>query len=96
MFSATQKAKLIHGQIVLNTKDSIFWNAKILSLHKNTLRLKYIYSEEDLKRMDSITKIKSTMLDSSSFVIKPSRREFIKLIKLKHFGYDQEYVKILK
>ena len=93
MFSKAQKAKLLHGQLVLNTKDSIFWKLRILKLEKNKLTLKHLYSEEDVKRMDSITKIKSTMLDSSSFIIKPSRREFIKFLKLKSFGYDQEFEK---
>lgn len=93
-FSNVQKAKLVHGQIVLNTKDSIFWNAKILTLNKNTLSLKYLYSKEDLQRMDSITKLKSTMIDSSTYILKPSRREFIKFIELKNFGYVREYKKI--
>jgi hypothetical protein len=93
MFSKAQKAKLLHGQIVLNAKDSVFWKLRILGLEKNKLTLKHLYSEEDLRQMDSITKIKATMLDSSSFVIKPSRREFIKFLKLKSFGYDQEFEK---
>jgi hypothetical protein len=91
MFSNTQKAKLLHGQLVLNTKDSIFWKVRTLRLEKNKLIIKHLYSEEDVKRMDSITKIKSTMLDSSVYLIKPSRREFIKFIKLKSFGFDQEF-----
>jgi hypothetical protein len=34
------------------------------------------------------------MLDSTSYILKPSRREFVKFIGLKHFGFDQEYVKV--
>jgi hypothetical protein len=67
IFSNTQKAKRIDGQLVLNYKDSIFWKVKVMNIEKNKLKIKYIYSEEDLKRMDSLTKIKSTMIDSSLF-----------------------------
>ena len=94
--SNSQKAKRINGQLVLSTKDSIFWTVKLFSLEKNTLRIRYIYSKEDLKRMDSITKIKSATIDSMSFIVKPTRREFKKILNLKHFGYENQYNKILK
>jgi hypothetical protein len=94
VFSNTQKAKRIDGQLVLNYKDSIFWKIKAISMEKNMLKIKYIYSEEDLKRMDSLTKIKSTMIDSSLFILKPSRNEFKRIINLKKFGVEQEYRRI--
>ena len=96
MFSNTQKAKRFDGQLVLNYKDSIYWKVKPIRLEKNMLTIKYIYSEEDLKRIDSLTNVKSTMLDSSSFIIKPSRNEFKRILNLKHLGSDIEYKKILK
>lgn len=96
VFSNTQKAKRIDGQLVLNYKDSIFWKIKAISMEKNMLKIKYIYSEEDLKRMDSLTKIKSTMIDSSLFILKPSRNEFKRIINLKKFGEEQEYRRISK
>ncbi|KIA86342.1 hypothetical protein [Flavobacterium sp. AED] len=96
VFSNTQKAKRINGQLVLNTKDSIFWKIKIIQLDKNLLKIKYISSEEDLKRIDSITRVKSKMIDSSSFVLKPSRGEFKKIINLKHLGEGREFKKTVK
>ena len=96
MFSNTQKAKRFDGQLVLNYKDSIYWTIKSIRLENNSLKIKYIYSEEDLKRLDSLTKVKSTMIDSSSFIIKPSRNEFKRILNLKHLGSDIEYKKILK
>jgi hypothetical protein len=96
IFSNTQKAKRIDGQLVLNYKDSIFWKIKLMSLEKNILKIKYISSEEDLKRIDSIVKVKSKMIDSSSFVLKPSRGEFKKIINLKHLGEDREFKKTVK
>jgi hypothetical protein len=96
VFSNTQKAKRIDGQLVLNYKDSIFWKVKVISIERNTLKIKYIYSEEDLKRMDSLTKIKSTMIDSSLFLLKPSRNEFKRIINLKRFGEEHSYKKIIK
>nr|WP_315151552.1 hypothetical protein [uncultured Flavobacterium sp.] len=96
VFSNVQKAKRIDGQLVLNYKDSIFWKIKAISMEKNMLKIKYIYSEEDLKRMDSLTKIKSTMIDSSFFLLKPSRNEFKRIINLKRFGEEHSYKKIIK
>ncbi|HWS60654.1 MAG TPA: hypothetical protein VN182_06960 [Flavobacterium sp.] len=96
IFSDLQKAKRFDGKLVLNYKDSIYWTIKSIRLEKNSLKIKYIYSEEDLKRIDSLTKVKSTMLDSSSFIIKPSRNEFKRILNLKHLGSDIEYKKILK
>ena len=93
MFSNTQKAKRFDGQLVLNYKDSIYWTIKSIRLENNSLKIKYIYSEEDLKRLDSLTKVKSTMIDSSSFIIKPSRNEFKRILNLKHLGSDIEYKK---
>lgn len=96
IFSDSQKAKRFDGKLVLNYKDSIYWTTKSIRLEKNSLKIKYIYSEEDLKRIDSLTKVKSTMLDSSSFIIKPSRNEFKHILNLKYLGEDFEYRKISK
>ena len=96
IFSNTQKAKRINGSLVLNTKDSVFWTIKTISLEKNILKLKYIYSEEDLKKLDSILKEKPKMIDSSSFIIRPTRNEFKKILNLKNFGDDHEFKKVLK
>lgn len=94
VFSDKQKAKRINGELVLNYKDSIYWKIKAFSLEKNILKIKYIYSEEDLKRMDSLTKIKSTMIDSILFILKPSRNEFKRVLNLKNFGETIEYKKV--
>lgn len=95
-FSNTQKAKRFNGQLVLNYKDSIYWTIKSVRLEKNTIKIKYLYSEEDLKRMDSVTKVKSTMIDSFSFIMKPSRNELKQILNLKRLGQDWEFKKTQK
>jgi hypothetical protein len=94
IFSERNKAKRFDGKLILNYKDSIYWIVKSISVEKNSLKIKYIYSEEDLKRIDSLTKVKSTMLDSSSFIIKPSRNEFKRILNLKKLGAEFEYRKV--
>lgn len=96
VFSDSQKAKRFDGKLVLNYKDSVFWTINSIRLEKNILKIKYMYLEEDLKRIDSLTKVKSTMIDSSSFIIRPSRNEFKRILNLKHLGSDLEYRKISK
>ena len=80
--------------MVLNFKDSIYWKVKLISLNKNTLTIKQLYSEDDLKRMDSITKIHSKKLDSLSYIISPSRKEFKSFNEIKDFGYDSKFIKV--
>lgn len=94
VFSKAQKAKRVNGQLILNYKDSVFWKIKVMSLDKNVLKIKDIYSEEDLNRMDSLTQIKSARIDSSLFILKPSRSEFKRVINLKKFGEDKDYIKV--
>jgi len=93
--SYNQKAKRIDGQLVLSTRDSIFWDIKTIALEKNILKIKHIYLREDLIKLDSVTLIKGKMLDSTSYLIKPTRREFKSILKIKKLGTDEEYDKIL-
>ncbi|WP_320815074.1 hypothetical protein [Flavobacterium sp.] len=93
-FSSFQKVKRINGNLVISEKDSAYWNIKLLSFDKDKLTVKQLYSDSDLKKMDSIMKVKSKMIDSTTYVISPSRSEFKKVFKLKNFGYDSRYKKI--
>lgn len=95
-FSSENKVKRINGNLVLNNKDSIFWKIKILSLEKDVLKFNYFYSEEDLKSLDSITKIKAKMIDSSSYVFKPTRKEFKNILRLKNLKGIEAFKKASK
>lgn len=95
-FSDSQKAKRINGCLVLSEKDSIYWRVKLICLNKKTITIKQLFSDDDLRQMDSITKNHSKSIDSTSFIINPSRREFSKFFDLKNFGFDQKYEKISK
>lgn len=95
-FSLYQKAKRIDGQLILSRKDSIFWNVQFVLIDKNTLKFKNLYDIKDLKKLDSVTKIKGKKLDSTSYLIKPARSEFKKMFKIKNLGNDQEYKKVTK
>lgn len=93
-FSGTQKAKRINGQLVLSTKDSTYWKIKTLTAHKDKLTMRFFYSKEDRNRMDSVTKIKARKLDSTSYVLNPSRSELKKILKLKRLGEEHSFKKI--
>ena len=94
IFSDTNKVKRMFGQLVLNEKDSIYWKVKTISLKNNIITLKQPYSDSDLKSIDSITKIHSKQLDSTHYVINPTRREFKKFLQLKNFGYNLDFKRI--
>ncbi|KAF2331751.1 hypothetical protein [Flavobacterium ginsenosidimutans] len=95
-FSYNQKAKIINSHIVISNRDSIFWRISIISLQKNILKMKYIYFADDVKKIDSVTKIKGQKIDSLSYLLKPTRSEFRKILKIKNLGREEEYNKISK
>lgn len=95
-FSYNQKAKIINKHLVISERDSIFWRIRIISLQKNILKMKYIDFTDDVKKMDSITKIKGQKIDSLSYLVKPTRSEFRKILKIKNLGTDMGYKKVSK
>ncbi|MEN2400093.1 hypothetical protein GKZ90_0009910 [Flavobacterium sp. MC2016-06] len=92
-FSYYQKAKRINGDLVISKKDSIFWNVETFSINNNDLKFRTI-GFEDIKKIDSITAVKSKMLDSMSYLLKPTRKEFGRILKIKDLGYLQEFKKV--
>lgn len=93
-FSYYQKAKRINGQLILSTKDSTFWNIQFLSLNNKTISLKDLSLSSDLKKLDSVTTTKAQVIDSISYLIRPTSREFKHILKIKNFGTDQIFTKI--
>ncbi len=96
ILSKSQKAKRINGHLVISEKESFYWSSKILTLDNDILKIRQLYSENDRKRLDSITTIKSKEVDSATFLVEPTRPEFSKILKLKNFGYEQQFIKISK
>lgn len=92
--SDNQTAKKIKGSIILNTKDSIFWKIKMVTFDKNVLTLKSLATFKDLNRIDSLSKIKVQRIDSTRNIIQLTRKEFKNMLRLKRFGYDQDFKKI--
>lgn len=88
------KVKRIKGAIVINTKDSIYWKIKILSLDRKNLKLMTLVSDADLARIDSLSKIKVQKIDSTRNVIQLSKAEFKKMLTLKNLGHTQDYKKL--
>lgn len=93
-FSYNEKAKVINGHLVVSKRDSVFWRITIISLQKNILKMKYIDFADDVKKLDSITAIKGKKIDSLSYLIKPTRSEFKKILKIKNLGNEEEYIKV--
>lgn len=81
-FSDAQKAKRSNGDLILNFKNDDYWQVNILSLENDFLNFKYL-SVDDLPTIDSIMAKKSMMIDSSIYVLKPSKREFKKILRKK-------------
>lgn len=94
-FSKNKIAKRIDGQLILSERDSVFWHVKLFSVTKDYLKINHLSYQRDLYRIDSITKIKSKNSDSIHYILRPSRREFKKIINLPKLGYPSIYKKML-
>lgn len=81
-FSDVQKAKRNNFDLILNFKSDDYWQVNILSLENKILKFKYL-SVDDLPSIDSIMARKSKMIDSSKYVLKPSKKEFKKILRQK-------------
>lgn len=92
--SNLHKVKRIKNSIILNTKDSIFWKIQVFSLDKKELKVMTLVSDEDLRRIDSLSNIKSKKIDSTKSVFQLSKKEFKKMMSLKNLGYIKEYKKL--
>lgn len=90
--SDIQKVKRIGGNLILNSKFDDLWRINIISFEKKTLKFKYL-SVEDLNALDSITSIKSTKIDSVNYLLKPSKKEFKKILNSK-LSYEFLYQKL--
>lgn len=93
-FSDIQKAKRINGKLILSTKDSLYWTIKILTLDKNIITIQDLNADTGIKEIDSITKIKAKAIEGSNYIVKPSRTEFTKILKLKKVGSTTSFKKI--
>ena len=94
MFSDHQKAKRIDNKLILNFRDSLFWNIRTISIQNDNLTMSQISDFADLKQLDSITLIKSKMIDSTRILLNPSRHEFKKIINIKNAGLKLNYRKL--
>jgi hypothetical protein len=65
-----------------------------MTFNKNNLQLKDIYSLNDLRRIDSISEIKSVKIDSTKNLFQLSKREFKSMLVLKNFGFEKSYRKV--
>jgi hypothetical protein len=81
-FSDRKKMKRMGNCLILNEKDSVFWKVKIVRFEKKSVAIEYLHDWSELYEFDSITKIKSKKIDSTKFILSPSRREFKKFLEM--------------
>ena len=92
--STTQKAKRINGQLVLSTKDSVFWKANIVSFERDSLKIKHLSTNEDYIAIQPLVKNLKASTDTTFVNINPTRAEFRKILKLRKFGWEKGYKKV--
>lgn len=93
-FTNSNKAKKVKNSLVLNFKDSIYWKIKVLTFDTTKVSIMDFYSEEDLRRLDSLTVTKSQKIDSIRNVFHLSKSEFKKMLHLKKLGFIQDFKRL--
>lgn len=93
-FSPTQKAKRINGDLVISHKDSLFWKTNIITLRKDSLKIKFLSDREDYSQIKPLVKSIKINEDTTVVRINPTRREFGRILKIKKFGWEQGYKKV--
>lgn len=78
--SENDKLKYIKGSLVLNKKDSVYWNVRMLSMQKDTLIWSYFSANEDCKMLKPIVKDITINEDTTKVFLQPTRSEFVKLL----------------
>ncbi|WP_330441644.1 hypothetical protein [Flavobacterium sp. C4GT6] len=87
--SEKQRAKRFKRQLVLSEKDSVYWSARILSIHKDTLYWKYFKDKSDFKKLKDLVSNIRTDEDTLKVYLNPSRKEFAKILSLVPSGYNK-------
>lgn len=87
--SEKQKAKRFKGQLVLSEKDSVFWSARILSVHNDTLYWKYFKDKSDFMKLKALVNDIRTDEDTLRVYLNPSRKEFAKILSVGPSGYNK-------
>ena len=82
-FSDVQKAKRMNGQLVLSTKDSVFWKIRLLTVKGDSLQIRYLSEKADYAKLQALVKDIKSNSDTTLVQLKPTRKEFKKLLKLK-------------
>lgn len=85
-FSDAQKAKRMNGQLLLSTKDSTFWKIRLLSVNGDSLHIRYLSEKADYSKLRALVKDIKSNNDTTVVELKPTRREFKKISKLKLYG----------
>lgn len=93
-FSPNQKAKRINGDLVLSSKDSLFWRVNIISLTRDSLKIKYLSDKEDYNKIKPLIGNIRINEDTTIVKINPTRHEFKKILKIRKFGNEEGYKKI--
>jgi hypothetical protein len=81
-FSDLQKAKRMNGHLVLSTSDSIFWKIRLLTIKGDSLYIRYFSEKADYAKLQAVVKDIKNNNDTTVVELKPTRREFKKLLKL--------------
>lgn len=93
-FSPIQRAKRVNGQLVLSYKDSVSWHIKIVAFEKDSLKIKSLMTREDYIKIQPLIKNSTTNSDTTIVNMKPTRKEFTKILKLKDFSHEMKFKKM--
>ncbi|WP_116788897.1 hypothetical protein [Flavobacterium psychrotrophum] len=74
-------AKLVNGDFISNTKDSIYWHVAAYSVKKDSLYITRFLYKEDLGIVKTVVKDVHANADTTRVLLSPTKHEFKRLLK---------------
>ena len=94
VLSDSQKAKRFNGSLILSHKDSIFWKVNMLTFIKDSLKWRHLSSKEDYRELKTIVKNSKADADTTVVNLKPTKKEFRKILSMQKMGWEKGYKKV--
>jgi hypothetical protein len=79
--------------LILNTKDSIFWKVRLLTVKGDSLHIRYLSEKDEYGKLQALVKDIKSNSDTTLVQLRPTRREFKKITKLKLYG-DMKFKRV--
>ncbi len=91
IISENQKVKNVNNNLVLSSRDSVFWKINILSIKKDSLLWKHPGTKKDFSTLMPIVKDMKTDTDTTVVILNPTDSELRKIVSEPELGWERRF-----